>query len=47
MISERIEVNIAGGLDFPLPRMLNVRQKFQTAKLASAAQNSTSAPKPP
>lgn len=35
MIGERIEVNIAGGLDIPLPRMVHVRQKFQTPKLDS------------
>ena len=28
MIGDRIEVNIAGGLDVPLPRMVHVRQKF-------------------
>src|SRR5258706_12730150 len=28
MIEDRIEVNIAGGLDVALPRMVNVRQKF-------------------
>lgn len=33
MIGDRIEVNIAGGLDIPLPRMIHVRQKFQTPKL--------------
>ena len=26
MIEDRIEVNIAGGLDVALPRMVNVRQ---------------------
>jgi hypothetical protein len=35
MIGDRIEVNIAGGLDIPLPRMVHVRQKFQTPKLDS------------
>lgn len=35
MIGERIETNIAGGLDIPLPRMVNVRQKFQTVTLDS------------
>ena len=35
MIGDRIEVNIAGGLDIPLPRMINVRQKFQTSRLES------------
>jgi len=34
MIGSRIEVNIAGGLDVPLPRMANVRQKFEAARLA-------------
>jgi hypothetical protein len=35
MIGDRIETNIAGGLDIPLPRMVNVRQKFQTVTLDS------------
>ncbi|HWQ40347.1 MAG TPA: lactate racemase domain-containing protein [Burkholderiales bacterium] len=35
MIGDRIEVNIAGGLDIPLPRMVHVRQKFKTPKLDS------------
>ncbi len=35
MIGERIEVNIAGGLDIPLPRMVHVRQKFKTPRLDS------------
>jgi hypothetical protein len=35
MIGDRIEVNIAGGLDIPLPRMIHVRQKFQTPRLDS------------
>jgi hypothetical protein len=35
MIGDRIEVNIAGGLDIPLPRMVQVRQKFATQKLDS------------
>jgi acyl-CoA synthetase (AMP-forming)/AMP-acid ligase II len=34
MIPDRIEVNIAGGLNFPLPPMARVRQKFDAAKLA-------------
>ena len=34
MIPEKIEVNIAGGLDVPLPPMARVRQKFDAAKLA-------------
>ena len=29
MIGDRIDVNIAGGLDVPLPRMVHVRQKFE------------------
>jgi len=28
MIGERIEVNIAGGLDIALPNMVHIRQKF-------------------
>jgi hypothetical protein len=38
MIPDRIETNIAGGLDFPMPRMINLRQKFKTQKLASVTQ---------
>ena len=34
MIPDKIEVNIAGGLDFPLPPMTRVRQKFDAARLA-------------
>jgi hypothetical protein len=34
MIGSRIDVNIAGGLDVPLPKMVNVRQKFEAARLA-------------
>ena len=37
MIGNRIEVNIAGGLDIPLPRMVHVRQKFQMPRLESVA----------
>lgn len=37
MIGDRIEVNIAGGLDVPLPRMVHVRQKFATPKVASVS----------
>ena len=37
MIEDRIEVNIAGGLDVPLPRMIHVRQKFPTPKLDDVA----------
>jgi len=33
MIEDKIEVNIAGGLDVGLPRMVNVRQKFDSAHL--------------
>lgn len=33
MIPETVEVQIAGGLDFPLPRMANVRQKFAAKRL--------------
>jgi len=33
MIDDRIEVNIAGGLDVPLPKMANVRQKFEATRL--------------
>jgi Lactate racemase N-terminal domain len=35
MIGDRIEVNIAGGLDIPMPKMVHVRQKFATRKLDS------------
>src|SRR5215208_6803319 len=38
MIGDRIEVNIAGGLDIPLPRMVQIRQKFTSPKLASVSQ---------
>jgi len=34
MIGSKVEVNIAGGLDVPLPRMASVRQKFAAARLA-------------
>jgi len=33
MIGDRIEVNIAGGLDIPLPRMVHVCQKFKTTRI--------------
>ena len=33
MIPDRIEVNIAGGLDVALPRMLTIRQKFAAERL--------------
>jgi hypothetical protein len=38
MIPDRIETNIAGGLDFPIPRMVEVRQKFKTARLEDVTQ---------
>ncbi len=38
MIGDRIDVRIAGGLDVPLPRMVHVRQKFFTPKVASVTQ---------
>jgi hypothetical protein len=34
MIGEKIEVEIAGGLDVPLPRMVTLRQKFEASRLA-------------
>ena len=34
MIEDRIEVNIAGGLNVALPRMVNVRQKFEATRLS-------------
>jgi hypothetical protein len=37
MIGDKIEVNIAGGLDLPLPRMAHIRQKFNTVRLASVS----------
>ncbi len=37
MIGDRIEVNIAGGLDVALPRMIHVRQKFATPRLDDVA----------
>jgi hypothetical protein len=33
MIPDRIEVNIAGGLDVPLPYMVSVRQRFEAEQL--------------
>lgn len=33
MIGDKIEVNISGGLDGPLPKMVNVRQKFDAVHL--------------
>jgi hypothetical protein len=38
MISQRIKVNVAGGLDVPLARMARVRQKFATPKLPSVVE---------
>lgn len=37
MIGDRIETNIAGGLDVALPRMVHVRQKFQTPRVKDVA----------
>jgi hypothetical protein len=37
MIGDRVDVNIAGGLDIPLPRMLRVRQKFATPRIDDVA----------
>ena len=37
MIGDRIEVNIAGGPDVELPRMVRVRQKFKTPTLENVA----------
>ncbi|HEY7759346.1 MAG TPA: lactate racemase domain-containing protein, partial [Burkholderiales bacterium] len=37
MIGDRIEVNIAGGLDITLPRMVHIRQKFKTQKVANVS----------
>jgi hypothetical protein len=37
VIPDRIEVSIAGGLDFPLPPMARVRQKFDPARLDDIA----------
>ncbi len=37
MIGDKITVNIAGGLDVELPRMVRVRQKFDTPKLDDPA----------
>lgn len=34
MIHDRIDVQIAGGLDIPMPRMAYVRQKFEATRLA-------------
>jgi uncharacterized protein (DUF362 family) len=37
MIGDRIEVNIAGGLDVELPKMIRVRQKFPTPTVDDVA----------
>ena len=33
MIGDRLEVNIAGGFEVPLPKMVHVRQKFERPPL--------------
>jgi Lactate racemase N-terminal domain len=33
MIGSRVQVNVAGGLDIPLPKMASVRQKFEATRL--------------
>ncbi len=38
MIGDRIEVNIAGGLDIALPRMVHIRQKFKTTRIDNVSQ---------
>lgn len=38
MIGERIETNIAGGLNFELPRMVNIRQKLPNQRLSSVTE---------
>jgi hypothetical protein len=38
MIGDRIEVNIAGGLNIDMPRMVDVRQKFAAPSLPSVTQ---------
>ncbi len=37
MIGDRIDVNIAGGLDVELPRMVRVRQKFKAPRVDDVA----------
>ena len=37
MIGNRIDVNVAGGLDVELPRMVRVRQKFKTPRVDDVA----------
>jgi len=37
MIPDKIEVNIAGGLDVELPRMVRVRQKFESVEVDDVA----------
>ena len=38
MIGDRIEVNIAGGLDIPLPKMVPIKVTFDSPKLDSIDQ---------
>jgi hypothetical protein len=33
MIPDQVQVQVAGGLEFPLPKMVNVRQKFEASRL--------------
>jgi|SRR5581483_8118783 len=37
MIPEHIQVQVVGGLDFPLPKMANVRQRFEARRLPDIA----------
>jgi hypothetical protein len=37
MIGDRIDVNIAGGLDFALPKLTTVRQKFEAPRIGDIA----------
>ncbi|HKJ00304.1 MAG TPA: lactate racemase domain-containing protein [bacterium] len=37
MIGDRIEVNLAGGLDVPLPRMVPVKVNFETTRIEDVA----------
>lgn len=37
MIGDRVEVNIAGGLDIALPKMVTVRQKFDAPRITDIA----------
>jgi hypothetical protein len=41
MIGDRIAVNIAGGLEVSLPRMVDVRQKFKTERIDSVSASVT------